>query len=146
MSFIMMTLESTITVETSVKAKVEKVWQCWTTPADIKVWNNPSNNWHNTLVKVDLQEGGNFLFKMGSKDGSEGFDYAGKYNKIVVHKLIELTTNDNRKAVNTFTEIGDETIITETFTVDESVPVQLQKEFCQNILDRFKKYVEGMKE
>jgi len=135
-------LESTVTVKTAVNAGVEKVWQTWTTPADIMLWNNPSENWHNTLVEVELHNGGNFLFEMRAKDGSEGFDYVGKYDKILTNELIELTTRDGRKAINNFIAEGDKTIVTETFTIDESVSVELQKEFCQNILDSFKRYVE----
>ena len=37
-------MQPAITVKTTVKATVEKVWKLWTTPEDIKQWNNPSDD------------------------------------------------------------------------------------------------------
>lgn len=70
-------MNSIITVETTVRAPIEKVWELWTTPADIMIWNVPADDWHNLSVEVDLKNGGQFLFRMHAKDGSEGFDYSG---------------------------------------------------------------------
>ena len=95
----MSNIEPTITVNTTVKATVENVWKLWTTPADIMQWNNPSEDWHNLLVEVDLKDEGSFLFRMQAKDGSEVFDYYGKYDKVKTYELIELTTSDGRKAI-----------------------------------------------
>ena len=133
---------TTLTVEVTVKAPVHIAWQLWTTPADIMHWNNPSADWHNLLVEVDLKDGGKFLFRMQAKDGSEGFDYCGTYDKVVANELIELTTSDGRKAINKFIANGNETIITETFEIDANVPLDAQKDFCQSVLNNFRKYAE----
>ena len=138
----MSNIEPTITVNTTVKATVENVWKLWTTPADIMQWNNPSDDWRNVLVEVDLKDEGRFLFRMQAKDGSEGFDYCGKYDKVKTNELIELTTSDGRKAINTFIPHGDETIVTETFEVETQTPIDIQRDFCQNVLNNFKKYAE----
>lgn len=135
-------IKPTITVETRVKATVEDVWKFWTSPSDIKQWNNPSDDWHNLLVEVDLKDEGNFLFRMQSKDGREGFDYCGRYDRVKTHELIELTTSDGRKTINTFIPNGDETVISETFEVETKTPVNIQKDFCQNVLNNFKRYAE----
>jgi uncharacterized protein YndB with AHSA1/START domain len=94
----MTNIKPAITVETTVMATVENVWKLWTTPADIMKWNNPSDDWHNLLVEVDLKDEGSFLFRMQSKDGSQGFDYCGKYDKVKTNQLIELTTSDGQKS------------------------------------------------
>jgi uncharacterized protein YndB with AHSA1/START domain len=138
----MSNIEPAITVKTSVKATVENVWKLWTTPADIMQWNNPSEDWHNLLVEVDLKNEGRFLFRMQAKDGSEGFDYCGKYDKVKTYELIELTTSDGRKAINTFIPHGNETIVTETFEVETQTPIDIQRDFCQKVLNNFKKYAE----
>lgn len=82
---------------------------------------------------------------MQAKDGSEGFDYCGKYDKVKTNELIELTTSDGRKAINTFTSGGDETIITETFEVETTTPIEVQRDFCQKVLNSFKAYAEARK-
>ncbi|MEJ7679665.1 MAG: SRPBCC domain-containing protein [Segetibacter sp.] len=139
----MTNIEPTITVEITVKATVENVWKLWTTPADIMKWNNPSDDWHNLLVEADLKDEGRFLFRMQAKDGSEGFDYCGKYDKVKTNELIELTTSDGRKTINTFTPNGNETIVTETFEAETKTPIDIQRDFCQKVLNNFKKYAEN---
>lgn len=135
--------EPAITVETTVKATVENVWKLWTTPDDIVRWNNPSEDWHNLLVEVDLKDEGRFLFRMQAKDGSEGFDYCGKYDKVKTNELIELTTSDGRKTINTFTSNGNETIITETFEAETKTAIEIQRDFCQKVLNSFREYAEN---
>jgi uncharacterized protein YndB with AHSA1/START domain len=73
-----------ITVETVVKAKLNKVWDAWNNPADIKQWNTAQDDWHTTRSTVDLREGGKFLSRMEAKDGSEGFDFEGTYPHVIL--------------------------------------------------------------
>jgi uncharacterized protein YndB with AHSA1/START domain len=83
-----------ITVETIVNAPIDKVWNAYTTPDDIKQWNTASEDWHTTKSSVDLREGGAFSSCMEAKDGSFGFDFAGTYTKIVPQQLIEYSFGD----------------------------------------------------
>ena len=73
----------TISVEGIVSAPVEKVWEAYTTPEDIRQWNTAAHDWHTTDASVDLREGGMFSSHMEAKDGSSGFDFAG----ILHHRL-----------------------------------------------------------
>ena len=75
-----------VTVETVVKAELNKVWAAWNTPEDIKQWNTAQEDWHTTKSTVDLREGGKFRSRMEAKDGSEGFDFEGTYTRIVPKK------------------------------------------------------------
>lgn len=56
-----------ITVEAVVKAKLNKLWDAWNNPADIKHWNTAQDDWHTTRSTVDLREGGKFLSRMEAK-------------------------------------------------------------------------------
>ena len=132
-----------ITVETIVNINVEKVWKFWTNPADIIQWNSPSDNWHTSLVEIDLKEGGTFLYRMETKDRSPGFDFYGKYDKVIPHELIEYTVSDGRKVINTFISNSSETVITEMFEAETATPVEMQVSFCQSILNNFKKFAEN---
>ena len=78
-----------ITVEATIAAPIQRVWQAWNTPGDIKQWNAASDDWHTTKSEVDLRVGGTFLARMEAKDGSMGFDFAGTYTQVVEHQLIE---------------------------------------------------------
>lgn len=136
-------IKTIITTKVTVDAPIEKVWKIWTTPTDITQWNNCSADWHTSLVEVDLKEGGAFLYKMQLKDGSIGFDHAGRYDTIITNALIKYTVSDGRKSIITFTPKGHETIITEAFEPEGETPLDVQEDFCQKILQNFKTYTEN---
>src|SRR5688572_6983414 len=94
--------KTTITVEASVKAPVEKVWKYWTSPDHIKKWNNANDDWHTPKAENDLRTGGKFLSRMEAKDGSFGFDFEGVYDEVRTNELISYTMPDGRKVKITF--------------------------------------------
>jgi uncharacterized protein YndB with AHSA1/START domain len=131
-----------VTVETTVKALVTKVWEYWTTPKHIKQWNTATDDWHTTYAENDLRVGGKFLSRMEAKDGSSGFDFGGVYDKITENDFIKYTIGDGRKVEITFSEDGNETTIVETFETEDSNSIEMQRGGWQAILDNFKKYTE----
>ncbi|HEY4289079.1 MAG TPA: SRPBCC family protein [Puia sp.] len=131
-----------ITVEATVKAPVEKVWQFWAGPEHIIKWNSPSDDWHTTKSENDLREGGKFSARMEAKDGSFGFDFGGMHDTVVPNKLIESTIGDGRKMSVSFSANGNETQVTETFEAEGTNPIEMQRGGWQAILDNFKKYTE----
>lgn len=132
-----------ITVETTVKAPVEKVWETYTSPEHIVKWNSASDDWHTTRAENDLRTGGRFLSRMEARDGSAGFDFEGVYDEVKRNKLIVYTMTDGRKAEITFTAENDETIMRVVFDAETENPVEMQREGWQAILDNFKKYTEA---
>ena len=135
-------MHSPITVQTTVKASPPACWKLWTNPSDILAFNNPFDNWHTAKVDIDLKEGGRFFYRMEAKDGSEGFDFGGIYDTIVTNEKIEYTGNDGRKTTTLFKASGNDTLLTEIFEPDSTTPLDIQRNFCQTILDNFKKHVE----
>ncbi|MFA6401920.1 MAG: SRPBCC family protein [Salinivirgaceae bacterium] len=131
-----------ITVQTTINAPVETVWKCWTTPDDITKWNYASDDWHTTWAENDLRVGGKFLSRMEAKDGSEGFDFWGIYDKLITHELIECTMGDGRKLSIVFLPIGSTTQVIETFDAEDLNSIELQRYGWQCILDNFKKHTE----
>ncbi len=142
----METENKTITVENTVKAPVEKVWEFWTEPQHIKKWNNASVDWHTPHAENDLRVGGKFTSRMEAKDGSFGFDFGGVYDVVKEDEYIEYTLGDGRKVKISFTPTGNETKVAETFETESTHPVEIQKNGWQAILDSFKKYTETMTE
>jgi uncharacterized protein YndB with AHSA1/START domain len=133
---------SIITVGVTVKASIGKIWEYWTAPVHITKWYQASEEWHTPYAENDLREGGKFLFRMEAKDGSSGFDFVGVYDKVNPNKYLEFTLGDDRKVNITFTAAGDETIIIESFEVENKHSAEQQKTGWQAILDSFKKYTE----
>ena len=138
----MKTTKQEITIETTVKSPLAKVWEYWTKPEHIIKWNNASDDWHTTKAESDLREGGKFSSRMEAKDGSFGFDFGGVYDKLKENELIEYTIGDGRKVKITFSNNGTETKVVETFEAENTNSIEMQKGGWQAILDNFRKYTE----
>jgi len=125
-----------------INAPIEKVWALWSNPEDIKQWNNMSADWHTTSAENDLAPGGRFLYVMALRDGSFHFDFSGTYDEVKINDFISYTLDNGRRTENTFTGINPVTL-TEVFEPDETQPLDMQRDFCQAVLDSFKAYVES---
>lgn len=139
----MNTKKKNITVETSLEAPAEKVWELWTTPEHIKNWNKATDDWETTKVENDLRPGGRFVSRMEAKDGSMGFDFGGTYDRVDTNTLISYTLDDGRKVKIIFSSEGDTTKLMESFEAENTNPIEMQQEGWQAILDNFKKYTES---
>jgi uncharacterized protein YndB with AHSA1/START domain len=140
----METMEKTIiTVENTINAPVEKVWEFWSKPEHIIKWANASDDWHTPRAENDLRTGGKFSSRMEAKDGSMGFDFGGVYDEVRTNEYIEYTLDDNRKVKVIFAAEGNETKVVESFEAEDMHSVEMQKGGWQAILDSFKKYTES---
>ncbi|HEY6502963.1 MAG TPA: SRPBCC family protein [Chitinophagaceae bacterium] len=135
--------KTVITVENTINAPVQKVWECWTKPEHVTQWNNASDDWHTPWAKNDLRAGGSFSVRMEAKDGSMGFDFGGVYDVVRPNEYIGYTLGDGRKVNISFTPAGNTTKVVESFEAEDMNSVELQQGGWQAILDNFKKYTEA---
>lgn len=132
-----------ITIEAVISAPVEKVWEYFTDPKHIMIWNNASDDWHTTKAQNDLRVGGRFVSRMEAKDGTGGFSFSGEYNNIELYKHIEYTLDDGRRVWIIFSPKGTGTRVAETLEVEQTHSIERQQEGWHSILKNFKKYVES---
>jgi uncharacterized protein YndB with AHSA1/START domain len=132
-----------ITVQATINAPVEKVWKFWTGPEHIVNWNNASDDWHTPRAENDLKAGGRFLSRMEARDGSSGFDFAGKYTTVEHYRQIEYVLDDGRNVQVIFIPRGNVTTVTEAFEAEQTNTTEMQEAGWQAILDNFKKYTEA---
>ena len=135
--------EKVITLETTVKAPIANIWSYWTEPKHITQWYFASDDWHAPYAENDLHVKGKFKTKMAAKDGSTGFDFTGEYTRIEKHKAIEYTIPDGRKVKISFSDLGNQTKVVESFDPENENAYDLQKGGWQAILDNFRKYAES---
>ena len=135
-------MTTTITIEATILASIEKVWKCWTEPEHITKWNFASDDWCAPHAISDLRAGGAFSFRMEAKDGSFGFDFGGVYDEVIPHQKIAYTIADGRKVSIEFSQQGNSCRVVETFEVESMNPVEMQQAGWQAILNNFKKHVE----
>ena len=133
-----------ITIETTVNAPVEKVWEAWTKPEHITKWSFASEDWHTPWAKNDLRDGGSFSSRMEAKDGSMGFEFGGVYDTVITNDQSTYTMGDGRKVNIQFTVEGDNTRIVQSFEAESENPVEMQRGGWQAILNNFKKYAEQL--
>lgn len=139
----METSNQTITVETTVKAPVEKVWQTWTRPEHITQWCYASDDWHAPAAENDVRTGGNFKTTMAAKDGSFSFDFGGTYTDVQEHAKLDYVLGDGRKVQVNFISEGDATKVIETFEPESTHSIEMQRGGWQAILDNFRKFTEA---
>jgi predicted 3-demethylubiquinone-9 3-methyltransferase (glyoxalase superfamily)/uncharacterized protein YndB with AHSA1/START domain len=135
--------KSTVMVDVTINAPIEKVWECWTKLEHVIKWNFASDDWHCPSAENELKEGGKFSYTMSSKDGKMSFDFEGEYNLVIEQKKIIYTIADGRKVKIDLFDFVNKTKILEIFEAEGEHTLEQQQEGWQKILDNFKKYVES---
>ncbi|MET3546706.1 uncharacterized protein YndB with AHSA1/START domain [Paenibacillus favisporus] len=71
---------------------VDLVWDAWTDPSLVMKWWGPAH-FSSPSCKIDLREGGSYLFCMRAPESFGGQDYysAGVYKRIVPQQRLEFT-------------------------------------------------------
>lgn len=132
-----------ITVQATINASKDKVWEFWTLPEHITKWSFASPDWHTPYAENDLREGGTFKSTMAAKDGSMSFDFGGEYTLVEKYKVIEYVLGDGRKVEISFNETPNGIEIIESFDPETQNPEEMQRGGWQAIMDNFKNYVEA---
>jgi uncharacterized protein YndB with AHSA1/START domain len=132
-----------ITVEVLVNRDVRAAWDAFTSPQAITQWNFASADWRCPKAENDLRVGGQFNYRMESKDGSMGFDFSGTYTELRHLERIKYSLGDERDVVIEFHDENTKTKVVETFVAEAASSYEQQKGGWQAILDNYKKYVEG---
>ncbi|MFB3389888.1 SRPBCC family protein [Flavobacterium sp. LAR06] len=132
-----------ITVQNTINASIEKVWNFWTLPEHITKWSFASPDWHTPYAENDLREGGKFKSTMAAKDGSMSFDFEGEYTLVKQNEAIEYVMADGRKVEITFKETPSGVEVIESFDPETQNPEEMQRGGWQAILENFKSYVEN---
>ena len=135
--------ENPITVQTTVNAPLQKVWDCWNNPADITGWAFASDDWEAPAAENDLHTGGTFKTTMAAKDKSASFDLIGTYTAVEDRAHIAYDMADGRHVEVRFEETPEGVIITETFDPEHENTEELQRAGWQAILENFKRYAEA---
>lgn len=90
-----------------------------------------------------MKVGGSFNYRMEARDGSEGFDFTGIYDKIDINKFIQYTMTDGRVVKIQFNGDESSTAIEIEFDAETFNTIEVQKDGWQSILNNFKNYVEN---
>ncbi len=139
----MNTSDNKITIQATVLANNEKVWDYYTSANHITGWNFADDSWHCPAASNDLRPGGKYSARMEAKDGSFGFEFEAIYNEIVPLKKIVYTMTDGRQATVLFEAGENQTEVTVIFDPETQNSIDLQRDGWQAILNNFKKYTEG---
>ncbi len=132
-----------ITVQNTIKASIDKVWEFWTLPEHITKWSFASPDWHTPHAENDLRVGGKFTSTMAAKDGSMSFDFGGEYTVVEKNKAIEYILEDGRKVEIAFKETANGVEVIESFDPETQNPEEMQRGGWQAIMDNFKSYTES---
>lgn len=140
-----------ITIQATINAPIEKVWEFWNKPEHITGWAFASDNWEAPHAENDLRTGGKFMTRMQEKGTDNGFDFGGIYTNVVEYKTIEYdmakapNEADSRHVKIVFETTPDGVKITQSFDPENENTIEMQRTGWQTILDNFKKYAEENK-
>lgn len=133
-----------IQVSAVVNAPLERVWDAFTTPADIMTWNHASDDWHCPAATNDLRVGGTFTSQMAARDGSVSFEFSGEYTQVTPHQSYTYRMPDGRMAEVTFWRVSEnQTLVAERFDPEQTHPAEMQQAGWQAILNNFKAHAES---
>jgi uncharacterized protein YndB with AHSA1/START domain len=132
-----------ITIQATIQATKDKVWDYYTEPKHITNWNFASDDWFCPSATNHLMVGGKYSARMEAKDGSFGFDFEGVYDEVVIGEKFDLTFMDSRKMAVVFSDNENNTDVQITFDPENENPKELQRDGWQMILNNFKKYTES---
>jgi uncharacterized protein YndB with AHSA1/START domain len=79
---------------------VEKLYQAWITPEDLKQWWKPSEN-QLTEVELNNQEGGRIKYVFETKDGQPAITITGEYKEVKPNERLVYTWNWDLASENT---------------------------------------------
>jgi uncharacterized protein YndB with AHSA1/START domain len=85
-------MDGDIKLKRIIDAPVATVWQAWTEPEHVMRWWGPQD-YTSPTCKIDLREGGTYLFCMRAPEYQGGQDSytTGTYSKIVPNERLEFT-------------------------------------------------------
>ena len=132
-----------ITVETTIKAPIDKVWDSYVLAEHIINWNYANDDWHCPQASCDLKPGGEFSFRMASKNGEHEFDLKGTYTDIKPKEFISYELEDKRKVQVKFEPIENGVSVEQKFEPESTNSHEIQRDGWQAILDNFKRYTES---
>ncbi len=132
-----------VTVEIRTGKPVSVAWRVFTDPDFITKWYFASEDWHCPAARNDLREDGEFSFRMESKDKKYGFDFSGKYLKVIERKKITYELGDGRTVRIEFIEGDRGLTVRETFDAETENSLERQMTGWQAILDNFKAVLEA---
>src|ERR1700690_4072823 len=93
--------EEDLGVTRIIDAPLQMVWKAWTEPEQVRRWWGPKN-YISPICKIDLREGGRFIFSMRAPEEQGGQDSytSGIYKKIVPMERLEFTQSLSDKSGN----------------------------------------------
>lgn len=137
-------MNSSIHIQTEIKAPIELVWKSYTSPEHVRNWNFASEDWHCPSAEIDLQPGGIYLARMEAKDGSFGFDFRGMIETVSPHSKLAYILDDGRHVETKFETTPNGTLVTTIFDPEMQNPRELQEQGWLAILTNFKQYTETL--
>jgi uncharacterized protein YndB with AHSA1/START domain len=125
--------DNKITIQSTINAPIEKVWQYWNDPQHIKGWAFASDTWEAPTSENDLRTGGSFKTRMQEKGTKNGFDFGGVYTNVVDHKTIEYDMSKEANDPNArhvkigFEQTPEGVKITQSFDPENENSIEMQR-------------------
>ena len=131
-------------VSTTVRATAEQTWERLFGASHLIHWYFAHESWRCPSAEFTPEAGGTFSIRMEARDGSFGFDFAGRVLEAVHPHRLVAELGDGRAMEFQLTPVEEGCRVDEWFEPEAENPHELQQGGWQAILNQFQTYSDGL--
>jgi uncharacterized protein YndB with AHSA1/START domain len=120
-------MSNKITIRRLIHASVERVFDAYITPGDLRQWSSAGDGWTIPSAEVDARQGGKFKIHFKDPSSTDSFDFVGTYIKIIRPEKISYVLDDGRHVDILFEPAGHNTNLTVSFEAETINSEELQR-------------------
>lgn len=133
-----------ITLNETIAATPERVYDAFLTPADLLQWHRASEDWTTPHAITDPRVGGKFNIGFGHPTGQDSFDFTGTYTALDRPTHIAYMIDDGRQVTIDFAATDDgAATVTWCFEPESVFPKEFQQAGWMAQLTNLKRYLES---
>ena len=131
-------------VSTTVRATPEQSWERLFGANHLLHWYFAHESWHCPSAEFTPEAGGTFSIRMEARDGSFGFDFAGRVLEAEFPVRLVAELGDGRAMEFQLTPVEEGCRVDEWFEPESENSHELQQGGWQAILNQFQTYSDGL--
>ena len=139
-------MRDSIIIERVISSSIERVFDAFTTPADLVKWHHAGDGWQTPYAEVDARVGGKIKIAYAGPDGKVEFEFEAIIEELDRPKRLayflridEMIENDNRLVTVDFEEVEGGTKVRLEFDIEHINSKELQRQGWTQHVDNLAK-------
>lgn len=143
-------MRDSIIIEQVIEAPISRVFDAFTTPADLVQWHHAGDGWQTPYAEVDPVVGGKLKIAYADPEGKVEFEFEAVYVEIerparLAYRLgMDMVEDDSRLVTVDLKEVNGGTNVSIEFDIEHINDKELQRLGWMQHLDNLKSYLESV--